>query len=85
MGRRRPMRNVAIALIVFGGFIHLLSYSMVRRYAGAATWIETCDRQKNWRRIAGVVVVIAHDSVLRAHTWGHFLVTLVLTFNFLRT
>jgi ABC-2 type transport system permease protein len=35
MGRRRPMRNVAIALIVFGGFIHLLSYSMVRRYAGA--------------------------------------------------
>jgi ABC-2 type transport system permease protein len=35
MGRRRPMRNVAIALIIFGGFIHLLSYSMVRRYAGA--------------------------------------------------
>jgi len=35
MGRRRPMRNVAIALIVVGGFVHLLSYSMIRRYAGA--------------------------------------------------
>jgi ABC-2 type transport system permease protein len=28
------MRNVAIALIIFGVFMHLLSYSMVGRYAG---------------------------------------------------
>jgi len=35
VGHRRPMRNVAMALIIFGGFIHLLSYSMVGRYAGA--------------------------------------------------
>ena len=34
-GHRRRMRNVAIALIVFAGFMHLLAYSMVRRYAGA--------------------------------------------------
>jgi ABC-2 type transport system permease protein len=34
VGRRRAMRNVAIALIIFGGFMHLLSYSMVGRYAG---------------------------------------------------
>ena len=34
-GRRRPMRNVAVALIIFGGLMHLLSYSMVGRYAGA--------------------------------------------------
>src|SRR5439155_4021650 len=33
--RRRPMRNVAMALIIFGGFTHLLSYSMIGRYAGA--------------------------------------------------
>jgi ABC-2 type transport system permease protein len=35
VGHRRSMRNVAIALIIFGGFIHLVSYSMVGRYAGA--------------------------------------------------
>ena len=33
--RRRPMRNVAMALVIFGGFAHLLSYSMIGRYAGA--------------------------------------------------
>ena len=33
-GGRRRMRNVAIALIVFAGFMHLLAYSMVGRYAG---------------------------------------------------
>jgi ABC-2 type transport system permease protein len=33
LGRRRPMRNAAIAMIMFGGFMHLLSYSMVGRYA----------------------------------------------------
>ncbi len=30
------MRNVAIALIVFAGFMHLVAYSMVGRYAGIA-------------------------------------------------
>jgi ABC-2 type transport system permease protein len=34
-GHRGRMRNFAIALIVFAGFMHLLAYSMVRRYAGA--------------------------------------------------
>jgi ABC-2 type transport system permease protein len=34
-GGRGRMRNFAIALIVFVGFMHLLAYSMVRRYAGA--------------------------------------------------
>ena len=34
-GHRRRARNVAIALIVFAGFMHLLAYSMVGRYAGA--------------------------------------------------
>ena len=29
------MRNVAVALIIFGGLMHLLSYSMIGRYAGA--------------------------------------------------
>ena len=29
------MRNFAIALIVFAGFMHLLAYSMIRRYVGA--------------------------------------------------
>ena len=33
VGHRRRMRTVAIALIVFAGFMHLLAYSMVRRYA----------------------------------------------------
>jgi ABC-2 type transport system permease protein len=32
---RRPMRNVAIVLVIIGGLMHLLSYSMVGRYAGA--------------------------------------------------
>ena len=34
-GRRNRARNLAIALIVFAGFMHLLAYSMVGRYAGA--------------------------------------------------
>jgi ABC-2 type transport system permease protein len=34
-GNRGRMRNFAIALIVFAGFMHLLAYSMVGRYAGA--------------------------------------------------
>jgi ABC-2 type transport system permease protein len=33
VGHRRRMSTVAIALIVFFGFMHLLAYSMVRRYA----------------------------------------------------
>jgi ABC-2 type transport system permease protein len=33
VGHRRRMRMVAIALIVFGGVMHLLAYSLVRRYA----------------------------------------------------
>src|SRR5262249_40904556 len=33
VGHRRRMRTVAIALIVFAGFMHLLAYSLVRRYA----------------------------------------------------
>src|SRR5262245_46941865 len=33
VGHRRRMRTVAIALIVFAGFMHLLAYSMVRRHA----------------------------------------------------
>lgn len=32
-GRRRRIITVAIALIVFFGFVHLLAYSIVRRYA----------------------------------------------------
>src|SRR5262245_40484824 len=36
LGRRRQMRNAAIALIIFGAFMHLLSYSMIRRYAGTS-------------------------------------------------
>jgi ABC-2 type transport system permease protein len=36
LGRRRQMRNASVALIIFGGFMHLLSYSMIRRYAGAS-------------------------------------------------
>ncbi len=32
-GHRRRLRSVAIALIVFAGFMHLLAYSMVGRYA----------------------------------------------------
>ena len=34
-GRRNRARNLAIALIIFAGFMHLLAYSMVGRYAGA--------------------------------------------------
>ena len=34
-GHRRRLRNVAIALIIFAGFMHLLAYSMVGRYAHA--------------------------------------------------
>jgi ABC-2 type transport system permease protein len=34
-GRRNRGRNLAIALIIFAGFMHLLAYSMVGRYAGA--------------------------------------------------
>jgi ABC-2 type transport system permease protein len=34
-GRRRRLRNVAVALIIFAGFMHLLAYSMVGRYAHA--------------------------------------------------
>ena len=34
-GHRRRARNVAIALIVFAGFMHLLAYAMVGRYAHA--------------------------------------------------
>ena len=33
VGHRQRMRTVAIALIVFVGFMHLLAYSLVRRYA----------------------------------------------------
>jgi ABC-2 type transport system permease protein len=33
LGHRRRIRNVAIALILFAGLMHLLAYSMVRRYA----------------------------------------------------
>jgi len=33
VGHRRRMSTVAIMLIVFFGFMHLLAYSMVRRYA----------------------------------------------------
>jgi ABC-2 type transport system permease protein len=33
-GRRNRARNLAIAMIVFFGFMHLLAYSMVRQYAG---------------------------------------------------
>jgi ABC-2 type transport system permease protein len=33
VGHRRRMRSVVIALIVFAGFMHLLAYSLVRRYA----------------------------------------------------
>ena len=33
VGHRRRMRTVAIALIVFVGFMHLLAYSLVRCYA----------------------------------------------------
>ncbi len=32
-GHRRRLRSVAIALIVFACFMHLLAYSMVGRYA----------------------------------------------------
>jgi ABC-2 type transport system permease protein len=35
VGHRRRMRTVVIALIVFVGFMHLLAYSIVRRYAFA--------------------------------------------------
>ena len=34
-GRRNRARNLAIALIIFAGFMHLLAYSMVGRYAGS--------------------------------------------------
>jgi len=34
-GRRKRARNVAIALVIFAVFMHLLAYSMVGRYAGA--------------------------------------------------
>ena len=34
-GRRNRARNFVIALIIFAGFMHLLAYSMVGRYAGA--------------------------------------------------
>jgi ABC-2 type transport system permease protein len=34
-GRRNRARNLVIALIIFAGFMHLLAYSMVGRYAGA--------------------------------------------------
>jgi ABC-2 type transport system permease protein len=33
LGHRRRMRTVAIALILFAGFMHVLAYSLVRRYA----------------------------------------------------
>jgi ABC-2 type transport system permease protein len=33
VGHRRRMRSVVIAVIVFAGFMHLLAYSLVRRYA----------------------------------------------------
>jgi ABC-2 type transport system permease protein len=33
VGHRRRVSTVAMALIVFFGFMHLLAYSMVRRYA----------------------------------------------------
>jgi ABC-2 type transport system permease protein len=33
MGHRRRMSTVVIGLIIFGGFMHLLAYSIVRRYA----------------------------------------------------
>ena len=33
VGHRRRVRTIAIALIVFVGFMHLLAYSIVRRYA----------------------------------------------------
>jgi ABC-2 type transport system permease protein len=32
-GHRRRLRSVAIALLIFAGFMHLLAYSMVRQYA----------------------------------------------------
>jgi ABC-2 type transport system permease protein len=35
VGNRGRMRNFAIALIAFAGFMHFLAYSMVGRYAGA--------------------------------------------------
>lgn len=33
VGHRRRMRTIAIALVVVAGFMHLMAYSMVRRYA----------------------------------------------------
>ena len=33
VGHRRRISTVAVALILFFGFMHLLAYSMVRRYA----------------------------------------------------
>jgi ABC-2 type transport system permease protein len=34
-GRRNRVRSIAVVLIIFAGFVHLLAYSMVGRYAGA--------------------------------------------------
>src|SRR5262245_66675261 len=34
-GRRKRARNIAIALVIFAAFMHLLAYSMVGRYAAA--------------------------------------------------
>src|SRR5262249_17391052 len=56
----------------------------IRPNTRAATWIETRDAQQDGRCSVAVIVVIAHNSVLRAHIWGTLFNWLVLLFAFLR-
>jgi len=59
VGHRRRMSTVAIMLIVFFGFMHLLAYSMVRRYALAGITPDTTTLI-----IATVIVLLSFSPLM---------------------
>jgi len=67
VGNRQRMRAAVIALIVFVGFMHLLAYSLVRRYA--LTGIE--PDKATLVVVTGICCCCCRRSCRRRWSWLH--------------